>query len=374
MFINLNPNQNPNFDVVMKHFSLPHTDNTKAGMKPEEEERLKDFCKKYCPEVTEPEMISYIKTGQEIAEALSNKDTKLEDILVNINKNKEPNEKLTGAKAAVSLMWLFTAKTSQLDKLYTSGVMRLSDGQRVGEFLKLCGGSEVYGRISTHMKENLGATRGRITADNPQNGYDLRDEGLPAGKQTILFALQPDGTLFIKMEENGCPPFWKKGFRSLKNFREFVGHSIDFIVSRFRKEEKTGMTITHKEHVPKEVKKEFKKAMEFLFSTPKEAQEKYEQGAKFGLSKMTEILNQEKRNIERKVGELKNFKTDEKFKKNIESQKTEDFIFLNTLQETLEKKLSKPEGYKGEVKGDEVLLPQLSTEGYCFYNNEKSTR
>lgn len=37
----------------------------------------------------------------------------------------------------------------------------------------------------------------------------------------------------IKIERAGCPPFWRKDFRSLQNVLEFGRHATDFVTTRF---------------------------------------------------------------------------------------------------------------------------------------------
>lgn len=165
--------------------------------------------------------------------------------------NKIRDDKIVGAdktpKNIVCVMWYMTALCAKQGKLFTNGSIRIDDpNQKLQKFLEAVAGDKVYERISTHMNEN-------VTNTDKQKGIDLPGMNLPIKARTILFAKQPDGTLFIKMEKRGVPPFWKKGFATLENFKEFVLHSIDFIHSRFRKKSISSFA-TRKEHVPKDIK------------------------------------------------------------------------------------------------------------------------
>ncbi len=238
---------------IPKHLTIPkkQTLEPKIFEYPEIKERLEKFCEQFC-NISLPEMAKYLRAGEQLEVKLIDPSMKVEQIVEELkNEGEDP------LKAAVSLIWLLTAKVAQYDQLYTNGGMRIAQGEKIRDFLKACGGDRVYGRLSTHLNENIGkigreaATGRSIQADKIQWGLDLREMSLPAKKNTVLFALQPDGSLFIKMERQGCPPFWKKEFRSFANFREFIGHSIHFIMTRVI--DTPGMKISRKEHVPKEL-------------------------------------------------------------------------------------------------------------------------
>ncbi|KAF3362830.1 hypothetical protein PHSC3_000572 [Chlamydiales bacterium STE3] len=285
-------------------------------------ERLENFCILYCPGVSIDEMKGHIQAGEELEKQLADVNMDVSDIVGQIQKEDRPT-------AVKSLMWLLTAKTAVTDERYTSGAMRIEDpGRKVEAFIKMCGDKAVYARISTHMKENL--------KGEPQSGLDLRS-GLPAGKKTLLFAAQPDGTLYLKMEEKGCPPFWTKPFRSWSNFSEYVGHAAQFIITRFKKGG-IGMKQARKEHVPKQAKQSFEVLLKTIgdSNSPKEVQTHIKEGQKFGLSRMDKILSKEYGSSDQEL--IENFKKEH-------------------LHAQLQRAESK--GYNKEVKGNEVVLPKL---------------
>lgn len=301
---------------------------------------LEAYCKDYC-NISVDQMNIYIAEGKKLEKLLSHPNTTPEQLAAKAS-----------PESAVAFMWLLMAKAAQYDKLFVSGSIRLADGEKARDFLKACGQQQVYGRISTHMKENIGKKlkvegKRHLRADNPQMGFDLRDQGLPAGKNTILFALQPDGSLFIKMEESGCPPFWQNGFRSMTNFIEYIYHCIDFIITRFIDITKSNLA-TRKEHVPVEIDKAFKKTMEALFPPEKqsffrkqtlspEGNKFYNLGKKYGISRMQMI-------------------TIEALKKDLNSQQ---HTLASAMVERLKAHNLIPEKYQGDVKGEEVLIPAL---------------
>jgi hypothetical protein len=104
--------------------------------------------------------------------------------------------------------------------------------------------------------------------------------GLPASKQHLLFVAQKDGSIYLKMERYGCPPFWKKGFRTLPNFLEFVGHSMTFVTSRPAVSKVLNalhisasvpeMKAKRKEHLSAELKVQYRQAIEDAFPAIKQ--------------------------------------------------------------------------------------------------------
>ncbi len=244
----------------------------------------------------------------------------------------------------VKLMWFMTALCAKADKLYTNGSMRIDDPDgKLQKFLEDAAGPNIYERVSSHMKEN-------VVKSNKQKGVDLREGNLPAKAGTLLFAPQPDKTLFLKMEAKGLPPFWKKGFATLDNFKEFVGHSMLYIKTRFHKKGISDLA-TRKEHVPKDISTEFTNVVKALFPPKKEtifqkvgsvlkpvsdeAKKLIKEGKKHGISKMDEILESESIDSSEKYNLLK-----AKLKQRIEE--------------------AARDGYIGRVKGNEVNLPSFA--------------
>lgn len=210
------------------------------------------------PNVTSREMKDYIQEGNKLMQQLAE-----------LPADGKMPPALTNPKSVVAVMWALTNQTAEKGQLYISGAMRVDTGspekaKQIEKFFIACGqGSQPntsYARISTHMKENL--AKGQF-----QWGIDIPDV-LPAGKRSVLFAPQPDGTLFVKMEAHGCPPFWEKGFRTFDNFKEFVGHATDFINTRGDKT-KSHVYDKRKEHFPKDLKKEYAKTLDLIFPEKK---------------------------------------------------------------------------------------------------------
>ena len=299
------------------------------------EDRLKAFRKDFCGKspISEADMMKNIQTGKDIASKLTGpgplKKEEASAILQALN-----SSGITGNQAAVSLMWFLTAKTAEYNELYVSGSMRLAEGEKLRDFLKMCGqysGNPAYGRISTHFKENLGRV-GMLQGDKPQWGLDLRGMGLPAGKNTILFALQPDGSLYIKMEDSGCPPFWKSGFRTSANFSEWARHAADFVKSRVSSVGKHDILPTRKEHIPKNIKKAFETCMKNAGISDKKI---INPGKKFGISKMAGTVG------------MMQWEDPDPARKELND-------FLNQRFAEAEER-----GYEGGIKGEEVLIPSF---------------
>ncbi len=315
---------------------------------------LELFCEKLCPGVTPGVMNEMIKKGEELGKELvaaAGNDEAFNNLL--------DDPKITNPESAVHLIWALTAQAVKQGDAFTSGSMRLgTKGEltavKLEAFFKACGQGQAYTRIaSTHMQENL-------TKTSVQWGLDLRDMGLPADKHTILFARQPDGSFFLKLESAGCPPFWKKGFATWKNFKEFAAHALQYIKTRpaiakihffiNRTSEDIPKLESRKEHVPKEIKKQFKLAMKAMYPDKKIADEKYLEGKKYGISRMKKILDAKD---EKKLG-------------------TDPYLAKMRMERHLDPYLEKANTsqYEGEIKGNEVLLAPLGTKG--FYGQPKS--
>ncbi len=324
------------------------------------QERLNKFCEQHCPGVPQEKMHDMIALGGNLVKLM-------EKAAVNEADWEKFLEDKATPQAAVCLMWYLTSKAAEHNDLFTAGAMRVGkgnpiDGAKIEQFLKACGPS--YARISTHMKENL-------TKADAQYGLDLRNdllprdkklkdgEMLPAGKQTILFAKQPDGTLYIKLEEHGCPRFWEKQFRTLTHFQEYVGHAIDYISTRpltqsikkhafkvlsklgLSKDSKTDELKTRKEKVPEHIQTSFKKAINSLKNKNIDKKALINEGKAHGVTRMRKILQDNPDTNEGPVSQR-------------QSQRQ---IALEMLNAHINE--NKPKGYIGEVRGNEVLLPSL---------------
>lgn len=364
---------------------------------------LEEFRSKYSPDVSPEQMKDYMEQGRELENLLADPNITMKDV--------EWLGKQHGLEGIRNLMWRLTEKAASTDELYTSGAMRQPDkGGKLNAFILAAGGESVYSRISSHMKEN-------IKKGQPQKGVDLTNLGLPAGKRTLLFAKQPDGTLYLKMEERGCPPFWKKGFRSVENFTMFAHHTADFAITRF-KEKSPSIYATRKEHVPKELKKEYQKVMDFTSGISTKQSRFQKLVAKFNkpegerAAAFKDVKEGQKRGIsemDRRL-EAADFKADNSFSKAQEkyadaqeklaqaNEKLTNAMDNETTNQALkeiedaEKEISQArdeadhalvsqriigkfredylhavfidaaeKGYTGEIKGEEVLLPPLGS-------------
>lgn len=303
-----------------------------------ENDPIEQFRKKYSPKIKSEKMKEYVERGNKILDQLTD-----HTIEISTSDISEDDHRMDIA----CLMWALTAKAANQGDAYKSGAMRINNGadkngeegkkfgQRFEDYLK--GGdkpSGYYSRISTHMNENL---RKGETA----YGLDLEGMDLPAEKGTILFAKQPDGSIFIKLEEHGFP-----GFNSWKNASTSIAHSIDYLKSRiFGKPEGA-----RSEQVPTEVKKKFKKVIEEKYGkktwsdvifgksiSKTRGEEFYREGKTFGLSRMKIILSKIFTDEEEKI----------KFKAAIEEFEKAASIYDDR---------AKKNGYKGEYKGNEVLI------------------
>ncbi|CUI16387.1 Conserved hypothetical protein [Candidatus Protochlamydia naegleriophila] len=283
-----------------------------------------------CPGISSAEMKSMVCRGEEIERLISN-------CIFNKRKLSSKVRKSLTSRDAVCLMWLLMVKAGQQNKLHISGAFRIDDPRGlIFDFLKACGKENCYGRISTHMAENLGPMEG-------QWGLDVRDQKLPAEKHTILFAQQPDQTLYLKIEESGCPPFWQYKHCSYANALEFMGHTSDYIITRVLEKPKL-IKKTFREDVPTHVKELFVKAMNDLYekSPDLQASEKEEgirKGKTFGISEMYQQL-----------------KSAHSQAAGSDSVSDEGYIPCPIRERIVEAAML---GYKGAIKGEEIILPRL---------------
>lgn len=352
---------NPSISRSSPFYPIP------AGVSPKEEQvgrLLEEFCTSQCHNIPPAQMKKMILEGEAL-------EKKLVDIAAkgfvhgDDWKNEITRLGLNTPENAANLMWLLTKKGAERGDLFSSGVVKVAGGMITGkmveQFLLACGNGKAYSRISTHMGEKL-------KADETQYGLDLRDKGLPAEKHHILFAAQPDGSIFIKMEKNGCPPFWEKGFRTLDNFREFFRHAVSYISSRppiakivkflgLKSSPQGARLEERKEHVPAALKREFKKTVDLLFpsnrvsffeklglmksSNEKIAQKIYSEGKTHGITRMRELISE--------IDEGK-LTLEQKLAREHMRAKLENF----------EEKATKGVSHI-EVKGNEVILPPLGS-------------
>lgn len=317
-------------------------------------EPLNSFCINFCPGLTIDRMKEMIKAGEALGKELV-------DAAKDPTEWKKLLEKKANLKSAVFLAWLLTSQAAKQDKLYTSGAMRIGKGEhltaeKLEEFLQKCGPS--YARISTHMSEMLKEEGGaKYGLDNTLG----KEFPLPSGKKHIHFMQLKDGTFYTKFEEVGCPKM-KLDKDFIKNVAMNIDHGVHWVKTRsaFKPVKKAfnwaskvlGLSSKDtvklgekKEHVPKEVLKQFKVTMEALYPDKEVARAKYAEGKKFGISKMQEILDKKDYPIDVDI-----------VKADREKGKLKDLIHQYT-------KPAHIYGYKGEVKGNEVLMPAIGTKG-----------
>lgn len=319
---------------------------------------LEEFRARFCPGIDKSSMKEMINHGELILQDLrgaSKNESQWQQLL-------EKKEKIN-KEAALCVIWAITKRTACQNDLYTHGATRIGGGGEISalhleQFFRACGGAQflpreqttelvggdAYSRISTHMKENV--NQGAL-----QWGLDLRPEnfspgkGLPSAKRTLLFARQPDGTFYMKLEEYGCPPILTKNF--LRNLRENLGHLWSFIKTRFQSvsvrgsERDEGSLLpsklsTKKEHVSPALKKEFAEVLkaDSTLNGSRTFSLELAEGSRFGISKMKTIL--EKRRL------LQNVPLEGELQKGFDRHKRALSV-----------------GYIGGIKGEEVLLPHL---------------
>lgn len=361
---------------------------TTVQISPKEQQVLKlleQFRSQHCPGVSAIKMNMLIAQGTKLEKQL----VKLAKIVKSEEQWKEEIDQLNLASPdkAVALMWVLTKKAAGRGDLFTEGAMTIAGGEHLTgkmleQFLHACGKNPdqtfdatnyrytydatnyTYSRISSHKGETL-------AKGDTQYGLDLRGKGLPSGKHHILFAAQPDGSVYIKLEEHGCPPFWKNGFQTLKNFKEFFDHAVSYVTTRpaisktlkalhLTAEEKGPKLEAKKEHIPAELKKEYKDTLNFIFppnktsffeylglkktSNEKKAAELYAEGKTYGISNML---------------------------KNVSSMDTSNFTvdqlkkWSNMLYELAKQENRAKKGLDSikdvELKGNEVIIPPLGS-------------
>jgi hypothetical protein len=175
------------------------------------EDKLKDYHSKCCDSniVSQEKMVDFIQMGKFLVQQIQT------------NVKQEPFTK----EEICAFLWYLMSIAISDNKGFYDGMFVLTDpDSKIFNLLKASPG--VYVRVSTHFTESSNRWR--------HYGIDLRNMGLPAKKHTLVFAQRANGTLFLKMEEHGCPPFlfFAIKFFSIRNFLEFTGHAIDYVCTR----------------------------------------------------------------------------------------------------------------------------------------------
>ena len=313
-------------------------------------ETLESFRAAYCQDVSKEEMDTMLEDGETLLANMkeASKDPKTWETF--LNQTPPLNE-----RSAICMMWVLMKKVSvQEGEVFTRGAIRIGkgvgqdggeDAKKLEQFFLACGGAKfspgldgslvseggkAYGRISTHMKESQAEGFAQYGLDLPP--HTIGESALPAQRGTVLFGTLRDGTFYCKMEEFGVPPFWKRGHRTQKDFTQFAGHTMNFMkslgpIAKIAKKVVAGAPKARKESVPKKMKKIFEnfvKENKILLSP-----EELRIGKKEGMTTMIALIRNKNARL------AKQFETE------------------------LQKDRKVPEGYRGDIKGDEVLLPSL---------------
>lgn len=279
--------------------------------------------------ISKGEMKELVEEGRKIAEKI---------IRGEIGTPKSDREKM---KDVQKLVWFMTYMAATQGEEHLSGILRIDDPN--GKLYKFLNSGKAYDRISTHyeiyQKSGVG-----------QRGFDLdKDLKLPAGKHTVLFSNLPDGTTIVKLEEYGCPPFWKKNFRTKKNFNEFLGHAMNFSKSLTNQEHSFKVDLpARRENIDKSEVLAFKDAMKSLRELDKykllsQLEEKESVGEEYGTSTMLLALKEEIKTLE-DAGVSES-----------------DLASAKGVLEGLSKKVAedRARGYEGGRQGNEVCLPSF---------------
>ncbi len=305
-------------------------------------ERLKTYCDNHCPGLSQKKMFSCIRAGKE-----------LEACFADPHLSKSSLFHQATPKAATHLMWWLMAKAAVHNELYVQGVFRLDDPDLLlFNFLKLCGHGKTYRRTSSHMHEATQGSKRRFGKEIAgQYGLDIQEESgsLPANMGTILFMVLPDSTLFIKLEEHGMPPFWKRRHLSRQSMGLHIQHHLDYFFPEKRQDQGLDCGIQRKEHFPRALKERYLEVLSEVYGHafkrdvfgrpqhPKAMISLYEEGAKFGLSRTHYLLT-------------------EKLGRHTSVKKTQ---LVQELAERIQQVRAR--GYKGDLKGREVALAQFGS-------------
>lgn len=314
--------------------------------------RLSQFCSLYCSGINEKTMQKMIELGKNLGAQLVDaaKDTEKWQLFLKEHATIE---------SAANFIWLLTSQTSKQEApsnirtsfgdLFTSGSMRIGTqgaltAKKLEEFLRACGGTSTYLRISTHMPE----------FQVHQFGLDFPVHTLPSNDATLLFFALPDNTFFIKPEEFGTPPICQDGFNAVDTICENIKHVIDYVCTRPTIQENLSLKNPfsrkvlelppRKEHTPKKVLEQFNKTIHEIYKSSSIVRTLCDEGAKYGISKIYEIIT-----------------TSSAPTSDAQNEK-------NRMIKLLEPYIRKAQeiGYTGTIKGDEVFLPPLGTDG-CYW-------
>lgn len=279
---------------------------------PKDQADLISYVYHCCPDINIQDAQSYVNQGTKLAEDLNNiaNDISKSGCSDKIKEElwKEQIKSLATPQNAVCLMWHLTQKCAQNDNLYTEGAMIIHSngnlsGKRIELFLRACGDTEneeykekvgypAYTRISTHMP-------GRFKEE--QWGLDLVNMNLPAQKNTLLFGTLDDGTLYLKMEDHGCPPALKQPIGSeeqKKMMPQFKGHVVDFAktregINKFVEKKGYIRPQARRENTPKDAVVLYKKALNEALKhnkIDKQTYKKYLACSDKGITTMNNIL------------------------------------------------------------------------------------
>lgn len=284
--------------------------------------------------ISEESMKEMVKKGQKIAKAISS------------GKSPSPD-----ANDVVNLSWYLMALAANQDKVFTNGAFRIDDPKgHLFNFLKnvKVEGQDHYVRDSTHMKG--------VRTEGEVYGLDFPHHNLSAGKRTIHFIKLQDGTIYLKFELYGYPPFWKKGYRTLTNFLTAMGHVLTFLKTRVYKKGDSKFP-TYKEKIPSKVKKQFEKVVKVAYGV--EEKSIFQKIGDFFL-RVPKPTSEIAAEMLIKQGKARGFKyiNDQLTTNPLFKGKSADHDYQDLYNNLYEKiTYASQIGYTKEFKGDEVLIP-----------------
>lgn len=184
-----------------------------------------------------------------------------------------------------AVCWFIMGKAGMEGHFVKSGTLRFNDeNSKIFEFLN--SSPERYLRVSTHFNErslssdagfgNVGFT-GLARGKKAQPGIEDYQSKLPGQGGAIVFDKLKDGTTFLKIESGGMPEVFKRRGTVKKTTQHIFramgrvfAHSFSFIITRFQKSHSVDdAKYTAKEHVPKQILKNFKHTVTILEKTGK---------------------------------------------------------------------------------------------------------
>lgn len=348
------------YKKLKHHFGSNKTDTTPMAPKPARNSadldtiafgRMEELAEE--SGVSRDELKAYIASGREIASKLGDLNT-----LTPQQYSKE------GAR---DVIWYMMYMSATRDEQHTSGMFRIDDNNKnLFHFINTCDKSPgSYGRISTHYGAHAEHTK-ELTGGK-QRGLDMGDLKLPGDKHTILFSTLPDGTTFVKLEEHGFPPFWKKSHMGFKSLSQSVGHSVD-LVEHLAGVKKKNTYAARRENTSKADLQLFTSCMSTLkemyselskidpqgINEKEKIQKREEKGIKYGITQMHKSLTKQIADVKVQIEIAKS--------NNHDTTELEDK--LNQLNESLaplEDRIARDKaiGYEGHRQGNEVCLPSF---------------